>query len=85
MSPTSQIRLLTDDPEEDVVNNPSHYTRVPGMEVINVLEAFFSSEPLLWQVGKYLLRAGHKDDTLQDLKKAQWYLNRKINHLEANR
>lgn len=62
----------------DPVNRPSHYTRIPGLEVIDVLEAFFGTDPLLWQVGKYILRAGHKDDLTQDLKKAAWYLNRRI-------
>lgn len=66
----------------DPVNHPSHYTRVPGMEVIDILEGFFSDDPLLWQVGKYLLRAGHKDSTIQDLKKAQWYLTRRISKEE---
>ena len=34
----------------------------------------------LWNVGKYLSRAGHKDGNsqLQDLTKARWYLDYKI-------
>ena len=46
--------------------------------MIDILEAFFPDEPLLWQVGKYLLRAGHKGPMLQDLQKARWYLDRRI-------
>jgi len=32
---------------------------------------------------KYIARAGKKDDVLQDLKKARWYLNREIERREA--
>ena len=31
---------------------------------------------------KYISRAGHKDDIIQDLKKSLWYLQREINRLE---
>lgn len=68
--------------EADLVNHPPHYTR-GKFEVIDVLEEFFAQDPLLWQVGKYIMRAGHKDDTVQDLEKAAWYLQRKINKLKA--
>jgi hypothetical protein len=30
---------------------------------------------------KYITRADHKGDRLEDLKKAQWYLNREIENL----
>lgn len=38
----------------------------------------------LWNTGKYLSRAGHKDGNslLQDLTKARWYLDYKIRLLE---
>ena len=66
----------------DMVDSPDHYTyakeKMGGLEVIDILEAFFPDEPLLWQVGKYLLRAGHKGPMLQDLQKARWYLDRRI-------
>jgi hypothetical protein len=32
---------------------------------------------------KYISRAGKKDDVLQDLKKARWYLDREIANREA--
>ena len=67
---------------KDMVSSPPHYTyakeKLGGLEVIDILEAFFPDEPLLWQVGKYLLRAGHKGPMLQDLQKARWYLDRRI-------
>jgi hypothetical protein len=62
------------------VSHPAHYT-FGKYEVIDVLEDWFGSDPLLWQVGKYLARAGRKCDTLEDLLKAQWYLKRRIDNL----
>jgi hypothetical protein len=59
------------------VNHPSHYT-FGKFEVIEVLEDWFPTNPLLWQVGKYLARAEHKGNSIQDLEKARWYLDREI-------
>ena len=67
---------------KDLVNNPEHYTK-HKWEVIDVLEEFFGEDPLLWQVGKYLMRHEYKEDSIQDLEKAAWYLNRKINKLKG--
>lgn len=75
--------------KSDVVNAPKHYSwlgnalakqveNIGDVEVFNVLMAAFDKDPLLWQVGKYLLRAGRKDDKKQDLKKARWYLDKAI-------
>lgn len=65
---------------EDPVNHPSHYT-FGKFEVIEVLEDWFPQDPLLWQVGKYISRAGHKGNMKQDLEKAMFYLKRKIESL----
>lgn len=67
----------------DPVNHPQHYT-FGKYEVIDVLEDWFATDPLLWQVGKYLARAGRKGDVLEDLKKARWYLDRRISKLEES-
>jgi hypothetical protein len=32
---------------------------------------------------KYTSRAGKKQDTIQDLEKAQWYMNRQIKELKG--
>lgn len=61
--------------------NPDHYKRskeVLGVEVIQILDFFFGDDPHLWQVGKYLLRAGHKPGATEDLDKALWYLEHKL-------
>lgn len=64
---------------EDVVNHPSHYTR-GNIEVIDFIE----DQQLPYHLGnviKYIARAGHKGDKLEDLKKARWYLDRHINEV----
>jgi hypothetical protein len=71
------LKLLSDDP----VNHPSHYT-FGRFEVIDVLQDWFPTSPLLWQIVKYVARAQHKGNMLQDLKKAQFYLNKVIQQLE---
>lgn len=58
-----------------------HYYKRGGMETIDIIEAFelnFSRGNII----KYVLRAGHKDDELKDLKKALYYIQREIKRLE---
>jgi hypothetical protein len=69
------VKALTDN-----VNHPSHY-KVGGIETIDFIEAKSLSYNL-GNVVKYLTRADHKDNKLEDLKKAQWYLNREVSNLE---
>ena len=60
--------------QEDAVNHPTHY-KGNNLEVITVIEDF----ELGFHLGnavKYILRAGKKNDRIQDLKKAIWYLER---------
>lgn len=67
--------------ENDVVNRPSHYTH-GSIEVIDAIEDW-KLEYHEGNVVKYVARAMHKENRLQDLKKAAWYLNRKIERLQA--
>ena len=68
--------------KNDPVNHPSHYCD-GGIETLDFIVAkkldFF-----LGQVCKYISRAGKKDPAkeLEDLQKAQFYLNRKIELLK---
>ena len=67
--------------KSDIINHPDHYC-YGGIETIEYIKAKLSPEEyrgyMKGSVIKYLSRAGHKDDAIQDLKKAQWYLNRLI-------
>ena len=65
----------------DNVNHPGHYT-FGKYEVIDILEDWFPQDPLLWQVGKYIARAGRKGSAVEDLEKAKFYLERKIEKLK---
>ena len=69
---------MPDDVLIDLINRPPHYTDGRQFEPIDVLEDWFSSDPLLWQVAKYIARAGRKGPAVQDLKKAEYYLKRAI-------
>lgn len=71
---------------KDMVNHPAHYKTLAGIEAIDVIEAF--TEGLVGHeatntgnVLKYMMRWKNKNG-LEDLKKAQWYLNRLITNLE---
>lgn len=66
----------------DPVNSPSHYTD-GNIEVIDFIE----DKNFNFNLGnsvKYISRAGKKGDStlIQDLEKAQWYLNREISNLK---
>jgi hypothetical protein len=60
----------------DPVNHPSHYT-TGGIETIDFIEAK-NLNYNLGNVVKYITRADHKGNRLQDLQKAKWYLEREI-------
>tara|TARA_R110001592_G_scaffold260791_2_gene525544 strand:+ start:576 stop:926 length:351 start_codon:yes stop_codon:yes gene_type:complete len=70
--------------KNEMVNHPNHYGGEDNLyEAIKVIEA--------WDLGfnlgntvKYISRVGKKTNTLEDLKKASWYINREINKLKKN-
>lgn len=61
---------------DDPINHPPHYTSHPsGVECIEI------TEHMNFCIGnaiKYLWRAGLKGDVIDDLQKAQWYIDREI-------
>lgn len=72
---------MSKDQVDDVVNHPAHYTD-GKFETIEAIES--------WRLGyhlgnavKYISRAGKKskDTELEDLRKARWYIKRRIDHL----
>lgn len=72
---------LAEPGEPDMVDHPPHYN-FATIEPIDVIED--------WQLGfhegnavKYIARAQHKGNELQDLKKAMWYLLRRIEQVEG--
>jgi len=71
-----RLRIAGMNGETDNVNHPPHY-KVGGIEVIDFIE----SKKFNYNLGnviKYVSRADHKGNRLEDLKKARWYLDREI-------
>ena len=74
---------------KDTVNHPEHYT-AGGIECIDAIEAAVKELGgqeafLTGQVIKYMWRwkRKHRENPAEDLRKAQWYLNRLINKAEG--
>ena len=72
--------------KQDMVNHPNHYKTKSGIEAIDAIEAF--TEGLTGyeavetgNILRYMFR-WKKKNGLEDLKKAQWYLNRLIENVE---
>ena len=74
---------------DDMVNHPSHYT-FGGVECIDAITSALSSYEdsvdswLVGQVIKYLWRAPLKGKYEEDIKKAQFYLNRLVEKIDKN-
>jgi len=72
--------LSKKDDKTDWVNHPPHYKGHPsGIEAIEVCEHMNFN---LGNAMKYIWRADLKNDALEDLKKAVWYVNREIQKRE---
>jgi hypothetical protein len=73
-------KIMNENYQEDNVNKPKHYNQ-GKLEVIEIIE----DQKLDYHLGnvvKYVLRSRYKGKELEDLKKARWYLSRKIENLE---
>lgn len=68
-------------PTQENINHPEHYQSKSGLEVIDIIESFDLNFNL-GNVIKYTLRSGKKNERLEDLKKALWYLIREIENGE---
>ena len=73
--------------ETDNVNHPAHYN-TGNIEVINYIKDKLSYDEftgyLTGNILKYMSRYKHKNG-LEDLKKAQWYLNYLIDYISNNK
>jgi hypothetical protein len=76
------IKVTTSADANDVINRPPHYTdgKIETIEFIEDKKLGFC----LGNAIKYISRAGKKDPTktVEDLKKAIWYINRRIKEIE---
>ena len=72
---------LIDTPAPDVVAHPPHYVSHPsGIECIQITEHMGFN---LGNAVKYIWRCDLKQDAIEDLKKARWYIEREIAKREA--
>ena len=80
-TPTFEIKKVK---KEDNVNHPPHYTWLKDKCGIEVLDITRHLDFCLGNAVKYILRSGKKDKSkeVEDLKKAIFYINDKINQLE---
>ena len=65
---------------EDMVNSPPHYNKA-GIETIDAIQAATDEGFEYYLQGniiKYLWRYRYKGKPVEDLKKAEWYLNKLI-------
>ena len=72
--------LLNEKDKKEMINHPSHYN-MGKYEAIDVIEDW-NLNFNLGNAVKYISRAGHKDDIVQDLKKSLWYIEREIQRIE---
>ena len=81
----SDVKKMSEQQQSyEYVNHPQHYGGVENTyEVIKVIEAL-DMDFHLGNTFKYIARAGKKgtDKEIQDLEKALWYLQRKIDVLK---
>ena len=68
--------LFLHDNKKETVNHPDHY-KGNNFEVIDIIHDYGLGFDLGNAV-KYILRAGKKDDAVQDFKKAIWYIEHHI-------
>ena len=69
--------------KNEMVDHPQHYGGEDNLyEAIKVIEEW-NLNFNLGNTVKYISRAGKKDNSLEDLKKAAWYLEREIENLKG--
>mgnify|MGYP003116020474 CR=1 FL=1 len=85
----SDIGSIEDYPpstNNDMVNNPTHYNQ-SGIECIAAIQAALGPNFKYYLQGnimKYLWRFDYKGKPLEDLEKAQWYLNALLEDVAAS-
>ena len=84
----AEVSIVKEQPKTttEMVNHPKHYGGEESVyEVVKVCEAWgLDMDAYLFNVVKYVARAGKKDPQkeLEDLNKALWYLERRIQNLK---
>lgn len=84
MKALSAIGISMKNENNDKINNPAHYT-AGGIETLDYIKAKVKDYPsyAAGNILKYVSRYEHKNG-IEDLKKAQFYLNDLINWMESD-
>ena len=73
--------------EKDMVNSPAHYNKA-GIETIDIIQSVTKDgfeAYLQGNILKYVCRYRYKQNAVEDLEKARWYLNRLIETVGENK
>ena len=68
------------DRSNESVDHPDHY-QGQGIEVIDIIDSF-ELDFYRGNIIKYILRADKKQNEIEDLKKAKWYIDKLIQKME---
>ena len=75
-------KIIDKEKDKSVISHPERYGGDTTYECIKVLEAWLPPEQykgfLRGNALKYFCRVGKKDETVQELKKSKWYLEKLI-------
>ncbi len=77
----ADTQTILKEKNESIIDHPSHYNWIEGVECIDVAENF------PFNVGnaiKYIWRSERKTDKRENIGKAIWYLQREIERMEKN-
>ena len=78
----NDLKLANEKETFDPVHKPSHYNSHPsGIQCIDITKHMGFN---LGNVIKYVWRADLKDNAIEDLKKAKWYIENEIEKRENN-
>ena len=82
------MEIIDKEKDKSVISHPERYGGDTTYECIKVLEAWLPPEQykgfLRGNAIKYLCRVGKKDETVQELKKSKWYLEKLIEKEEKD-
>lgn len=67
--------------KKDNVEKPNHYCN-HKYETWDILLDYFPNDPIMYNIGKYILRAPYKGKMIEDLKKAKVYIDKKLEMME---
>ena len=71
--------------DKETVNHPDHYNSGEYEAIEVIRDAGLGEGFCLGNVLKYILRAKHKENYIEDIKKAHWYLEYLIQRSESGK